>query len=263
MPNGSSAPRGETDIPAETPERLTGTDTWSGRDAVQATESILFEELFRQHLPPGSGKRCFEVGCVPGSFMAYLGRELGYMPEGIDFVPGTVDVVSKTLRNYGLEEFRVYQGDFFAWEPRYSYELVLSLGFIEHFQGALLDDVVKRTVDLVKPGGFLFLEVPNFNHGQYWLHKYLDRRNFDLHNIDVMSTDYFQQIAARFELDPVFLGYYGGPFQFWGEKQYMAAWQKPLHSLLRRIGKICWKLFGNTANNRFFSPYLVMVARKR
>ena len=125
------------------------------------------DRLVRRLLPRGPGRRLLEVGSAPGRYLAFFARELGYEVVGIDYSPAGH---AATLRNMELTATRaeVILGDFFThpFGPA-SFDVVLSVGFIEHF-----DDrrrVLGRMDEVVKPGGWLVATWPNLRGLNGWI----------------------------------------------------------------------------------------------
>ena len=113
--------------------QLTHEKQWRHRQSTESFASVPFKDIFSHYLRPAPGRRCLEIGCVPGRFLAYLAKTFQYYPEGIDYVAGTAETTSKTLRCQGINDYKIYQEDFLNWTAPYKYDLVCSLGFIEHF----------------------------------------------------------------------------------------------------------------------------------
>lgn len=219
----------------------------------------VFEELFSRYLKnAGKNKVAIEIGCVPGLYLAYVCKNFGYFPEGIDFVRDSEKITGQTLRNFGLNKYRIHTKDFLEWKPARKYDLVLSFGFIEHFLNP--DEIIKRHIKLLKKGSKIILEVPNFGNGQKCLHYCLDRENLSRHNTKVMNTSYFKGVAKKYNLKIDYLGYYGGLFNFWQENENANIAQKIVYYILTHMGNITKKI---SLNNKYFSPYLIMVAEKK
>lgn len=70
--------------------------------------------------------------------MAYIARNFGYFPEGINYVEGTRAIVKQALQNNGIDDSKIYEDDFISWKPPKQYDLVFSGGFIEHFTDEIL-----------------------------------------------------------------------------------------------------------------------------
>ena len=148
---------------------------------------------------------------------------------------------------------KLYQKDLFSQDlPKAAFDLILSIGFIEHFNNP--KPVVARYLELLKLGGQLILEVPNMNG---WLNYKLLRvaRMDDLlshHNLSIMNKDYFYSIAEEFNLEVKFLNYIGGfdPGMMVYNSPYKQRWKRPI------ILYILWflnKLFCLAPN--FFTLY--------
>src|SRR4030042_3213015 len=139
---------------------LTSKDNWFGRQSRGEIKSILFGDLFSKYFKKSKNKSCLEIGCVPGRFLAYICKNFGYFPEGIDYIKDTRKITGATLSLNGLHKFEIYEGDFIKWEIPKQYDLVCSFGFIEHFEGDLNKQIVKKHIKLLKPGGKLIMDIP-------------------------------------------------------------------------------------------------------
>lgn len=239
---------------------LTTREKWNKRKSRGEIKSVLFSDIFKKYLKKSRSKVCLEIGCVPGRFLAYLAKNFGYFPEGIDYVEKTEEITGETLRNNGINDFVLYEADFTKWKIPKQYDLVCSFGFIEHFTGELNEKVIRKHVDLAKPGGTIIIDIPNFNYCQYLFHYVLDRENLSGHNIEIMNLRYFRNLAVRHNLKIAHLGYCGGLFNYWGLSKNANCFQKIIFKLLKGISKFTKKI--GFLNNRFFSPFLVFVAKK-
>ena len=173
--------------------------------------------MFYKYLQKTKDKTCLEIGCVPGRFLAYICKNFGYFPEGIDYVKGTKKITEKTLALNGLQKFSIFEKDFLQWETAKQYDLVCSFGFIEHFEGDLNRQVIEKHVRLLKPGGKLIMDIPNFNYCQYLFHLMLNREVLSTHNIKIMNLALFQKNSRKtHDLKILHLDYYGGLFNYWG-----------------------------------------------
>jgi cyclopropane fatty-acyl-phospholipid synthase-like methyltransferase len=241
---------------------LSSKEYWGGRKSGSSVESSPFESLFQSYLEKAPGRRCIEIGCVPGNFLAYISKTFEYFPEGIDYVNDAYEIVAETLENNDIYDYRIYEDDFFLWENQYQYDLVCSFGFIEHFSGELLDRAIRKTVSITKQHGKIILEVPNFRYGQYLLHFMLDKDNIAIHNTKIMEIKYFKNLASQHGLKILHVGYSGGPFKFWSRQKDMRRWQRVLYRQLKRMNRLCEKRLGERLNNRLFSPYIILIAER-
>lgn len=140
-------------------------------------------------------KEALEIGCAPGKWLAFLHRELGYKPSGIEYSPAGVEATKRNLDLLKLEYGRFWTGDFFAIPPEPRFDLVYSLGFIEHFED--VGPVVARHLAWVKPGGLLVLGVPNFRGAHGFFQGILDPGVLSRHNLRIMSPESLRRLGER------------------------------------------------------------------
>lgn len=199
-------------------ERLTEKKYWEDRwDRIRlpaiiepTTKHPIAKEVlcvFQEFLPTEK-LSAVEIGGAPGQWVAYLSKYHGYETSVIEY---SETGCQKTMENFDLLglNVNVYKQDFFgdlSSLPRF--DLVLSMGFIEHFND--LDDVFRRHVNLLKKGGILALGVPNFGGISQ---KVLARMAPDMlsrHNIEAMDLKNWSTLESMYGLTPLFKGYIGG-----------------------------------------------------
>lgn len=135
-----------------------------------------------------------------------------------------------------------------------SFDLVFSLGVIEHFSNP--KSVIARHLDLLKINGLLLITVPNFYEYSLLttvirlIGKYQKIR--ETHNMSLMNRDEFKGLFKSFPLRPILNDWYG-PFGV----------LSPAHPFLRRL---CMRV--NKSLDRFavkskvFSPDMVFIGQK-
>jgi 2-polyprenyl-3-methyl-5-hydroxy-6-metoxy-1,4-benzoquinol methylase len=241
---------------------LTPQSVWDERyrdlDMECAEEECQFQELFDKYLP-GNGT-LFEVGCYPGRLMIYLGRKLGYVVSGIDRTPYVHDRLRSRLEKCGVKCGELIEGDFFKFQSEKKYDVVCSFGFIEHFSDT--EDVLKRHVALLKPGGILVISAPNFVGAvQFLLHNWLDRDNLSQHNLTATNLDEWSRILMKLGMHTSYSNYYGTA-GFWVEADPSRA--QPLKRLFVKLIQysmmMCDKLLDYP--NAAISPFMISISRK-
>ena len=242
---------------------LTTKKYWSGLkrkspSEEKKTSDFWFREILDENLVKTKGV-ALEIGCVPGNFLAYICKNFGYFPEGIDFDEKTLEITPQTLKNRGLDNFKIYQEDFNKWQPEKKYDLVCSFGFVEHFDNA--KEIIQKHIDLVKDGGKIIIEVPNFGGFNGFLHRLVDKPSLDQHNTKIMNLDFFEKIAEENNLKINFLGYYGSwNFQWgYGRRETANLFQKGIYAILKIISKLTVHI---KMRNKL-SNYIVFIAEKR
>lgn len=204
----------------------------------------------------------FEVGCAPGKWLAFMAKEFAMNPSGIEYSEAGMNATLENFKILQLAPGSILTGDFFQTKPSRQFDVVMSFGFIEHFDN--VDEVIDLHLGWLKPGGVLILGVPNFCGIYSTIQGILDREILDKHNLKIMNLDYFQSVATRFKLKPVFLDYIGSfepslPIvkHRLGNPLQLAV--RGLLWLARRIRRL--KIFDRW-NNRFISSYILAIYRK-
>lgn len=231
-------------------------ESWRGVPLAPAPAGQPVRRWLEQHLSATSDKTCFEVGCHPGRFLAVMGA-LGYELNGLDLTPG-VESLGAWLSAEGFRTGQIERADFFSYEPRAQYDVVLSLGFIEHF--ADWADVLDRHVPLVAPGGRLVLETPNFAGSlQNWFHRNFDRESFARHHIPAMNPAAWARILRGRGFEIEFEGPFGHMY-LWVEPQRRSASERAAVLALRAAQKLVRPLLPH--GHPSYAPFLGVIARR-
>jgi len=202
-----------------------------------------------------------EIGCAPGKWLAFLSGELGLKPSGIEYSSAGMLATKKNFELLGLSYGTIWSGDFFSIPPAREFDVVMSLGFIEHFTD--VDEVIGRHLQWLKPGGTLVLGVPNFC-GMYGpIQAALDCSIVEKHNTKIMNLEYFSNLD-QFNMSPAFIGYLGSfepdlfifPKHLLSPKQLML---KMLVGIARRVRRA--RIF-DEFNNSHISSYILAVYKK-
>ena len=233
---------------------LTTKDCWqqnSKRFEPEYAHSTPFDGWFKKYLSFDPAKTCLEIGCVPGRYLAYVCRTYGYQASGIDYID-SLDMVRDTLLANEISEARLYKEDLFAWQPEHNFDVILSIGFVEHFTAPA--SVMQKHADLLAPGGLAFVTVPNFRNGQYILHWLLDRENLQRHSTQLMSP---RRLKAALEAAGLMVleSSYVGTLGFWYQNKHLPQWKRYLLlAPLEKLGQIETPRGSLNLPNPIFSP---------
>lgn len=211
--------------------------------------------VFKQFMPRlRQGESFIEIGGFPGILAAYFYRQGVRDVTVLDFHMNR-EVVRKFEKANQLPEntIQCISTDFFAFSPLRLYDVVLSVGFIEHFQNT--KEVIQRHVDLLSDNGQLLILIPNFLGLNGIVQRSFDRENLEAHHLQSMEISFLKRIMQGFDLKEVTIDYLGKPM-LWLEP-------KPENRKLRKLVKIlsyAAKLF--PVKGKFLSPYIAIYARK-
>ena len=147
---------------------------------------------------PNARSTVLEIGAAPGKWLSIFPQDL-YEVSGIEYSDRGMQALQANLKTLNIKPRVLIYGDFFALEPEPSYDIVMSLGFIEHFNDPLM--VVKRHIEWLKPGGLLILGVPNFTGLHGFAQLVLDKRILDIHNTLIMNKAFFHSLQNSLSIE--------------------------------------------------------------
>jgi SAM-dependent methyltransferase len=174
-------------------------------DPEMAFERCLSAAL-AEYAPAQAGQTVLEAGCAPGKWLVFYAERFGARVEGIEYSEQGAELTRANLRACGVDG-TVHTADFFAG-PAHPVDLVLSLGFIEHFDD--LEGAFARHLEFVAPGGRLVIGVPNYRGVNRVVQRWADPDHLALHNLDAMRPAWYRSLAERHGLRLTHLGHLGG-----------------------------------------------------
>lgn len=215
-------------------------------------------KFFKKWLPKAEkAESCFEIGCCPCRFLAYIGQQFKYEINGLDYSDGINDNLINWLHNEKLKIGVLIKGDFNDYIPEKKYNVVYSAGFIEHFKN--YQEIIQKHDLYLESGGLLLITTPNFRGWiQRCLHLFLDKDNYKEHYIPSMQPEEWADILKNMGYDILFCGYFGG-FEFWCKStnfwvlRFLRIPIKALNKLLKNK---------DISSHKAYSPYCGIVARK-
>ena len=118
-------------------------------------------------LPVGNFK-IIEIGCAPGSWIAYFYNSFQYIPSGVEYAPKAYEKTLENLKTLNIKG-EIFHADFFEFNHK-PYDIVFSAGFIEHFLN--VEPVIQKIVNLcASNGGFVITMIPSMQGINRWISK--------------------------------------------------------------------------------------------
>jgi len=247
---------------------LSNLETWSINEDEQKVPILLnkskrdhrcFIKLFNKYLDKSSNfqEEVFEIGCSPGKFLIYLASNLGYQPSGVEIDKGRCELTRRNLKSQNLKA-HIIQEDIFKINLKKKFKVIISCGFIEHFEGKKLEELLKIHSDLIKKDGVIFLSFPNFRYLNFLFAYFFRKDVLDQHNLKIMNKDFFKYFAEKYGFKILYLDYFGsihpGGFKF-SDKSFFSF----INNFLIRFEKI---EFLDNVNSKYFSHHLGAVLKK-
>ncbi len=187
---------------------------WEGTDLPRemrrephALQANALLDVFDRTLSRDPARSVLEVGGAPGQYLAYLHRTFGYRCSVLDF---SAEGCALARRNYELLgiPLDVHHADLFAGLDIGRFDVVYSLGLIEHFTD--LTGVIEAHARLVAPGGTLIVGAPNIVGVNRWFMSRLGPERLAVHNPDILEIERWDAFERELGLERRFREYVGG-----------------------------------------------------
>jgi 2-polyprenyl-3-methyl-5-hydroxy-6-metoxy-1,4-benzoquinol methylase len=206
-----------------------------------------------------------EVGCAQSVFLPYFAKHFGFKVSGIDRSPMGCETGRAILEREGVRG-EIYCADLFSLPVHLNgrFDVVVSFGVVEHFDPT--SGVLRAMANLLKPEGRMITSIPNMTGilGKY--QKLLDRDIYRVHvplGCEGLASAH-QEAGLEIENCEYFL-----PINL--EVMNVESWPKPLpywfimrsHGAISRMVWLIDEHLGRIPPNRWTSPYINCVARKR
>lgn len=200
---------------------------------------------------PGPGSRYLEIGGFPGTSAAFFKKFHDYEVTLLDFVAVPAPIRSVERANdLPAGSIQSIEADFLTYEPNQSFDVVHSAGFIEHF--ADTQALIRKHIDCLKPGGTLFITLPNLRGISGWALWLFDRKTYDAHNIDCMSIPLLSRICRESGLKSAQVFYHGSPW-IWMDRPELLS--RPAKLLIKIVNTVIQRL---PFKSRLISPVIVV-----
>jgi len=214
-------------------------------------------------LPKNNNLTCLEIGCVPGKLLIFLNKRFGYKIKGVDY-SDAISLVEENFKSNSIYDYSLYHEDFLNLPLGIKADIVISLGFIEHFHN--FQDVIEKHANHVANNGFLVITVPNFRFFQYCFHSIFDKQVLRNHVLGVMRPKLIRDILIKCNLEILECRYYE-TFNFWcdtvPEVRLQRIFREQMLRATIKVKNVLKRLKLGDIPNRYFSPWIVCVAKKK
>lgn len=220
----------------------------------------IFGSILAKIIAEKNIKTAIELGGFPGYYSAYLKKYQHLQTTLFDYYIHE-GLINELLIKNGLKagDVSIIEADLFSYKPEQLYDMVLSFGLIEHFSDT--KSILETHLQFLKPGGVLFVTLPNFKGVNGWVQRKFDPDNYNKHYIESMNPALLSQYCKELGLKNI-ESYYHGRFSTWLENRAeKSTVVKILHKAIWITGKMATKLI--PVESRLLSPYIVLKAEKQ
>jgi len=183
-------------------DRLTSQDYWDGVHSTQPRLRLpsalvvstrnLHRDL-RKHIVAGT--HVLEIGFAPGKHLAYVAKTLGARVAGIDYSENGITFAKRLFSALEIDADLRCEDLFATTFAARTFDFVYSVGVVEHFDDPR--DIVRRHVDLLRPGGTALILIPDYSGIYGLLQRYFDPESLDIHNLRIMTPEAMAALAPR------------------------------------------------------------------
>jgi SAM-dependent methyltransferase len=226
--------------------------TWSTAKPVLYPGPVFqFAPLAEKHLPKAKGLRVIELGAMPGNHLVYFNKEFGYRVCALDYV-ADMSIVEQTFAINGVSDFEIVNCNIFEFSSAEKFDVVFSVGLVEHFEDWRA--IWNRHTELLKPGGYLFIGLPNTRFLHWILMKLFCPSMLAVHRTYLMSRKVLGRLSAESGLDVLFCNYIATYRPFYPVPAPVGFLNRVIIKLLNLSGL-------GEVPNKFASPFIFLVAR--
>jgi len=244
--------------------KLTTRDYWEGYYKKAITQSsqiksivsvydVYWDNLIRNNdsNPP---KTIIEIGGYPGRYLAYLADKYNLKPTSLDFNTDRTKI-EESMKAFDIQEYEIIVSDFFKHEAIEKYDIVISNGFIEHFEN--FQEVLNLHLKYLKKGGTLLVMIPNMKYYIKFYKQFVDKKNLSIHNLKCMDLNTFKEFAQTNNLKIIKNEYFGGfPFSVHQKNNFA---QKVIFKSHRLLFKFFLNKFIENKPTKYFSETIISI----
>ena len=217
----------------------------------------VFGDILAKLIKENGIKSAVELGGFPGYYSIYLKKYEHLDTTLFDYYVHE-GLVKQLLAKNGLQDgdIKIIEADLFNYTPAEKYDMVLSFGLIEHFSDTKA--IINTHLQFLKPGGTLFITLPNFTGVNGWVQRKFDLDNYNKHYIDCMNPVFLAESCKQLGLKNI-ESYYHGKYTVWLENRDQKS--GIVKALVKGIWtgiKVASKL--TSKQSKALSPYIVVKA---
>lgn len=129
----------------------------------------LINTFFSETLKTTNYRTLLEAGAGSSAWLPFLASEYGLRVSGLDYSEEGCRICEENLKMQGINYDEVICTDIFKWTGTKKYDIIISLGLIEHFDNPV--EILQIFGQHLQKGGTVITVVPNLIGFSGWLTK--------------------------------------------------------------------------------------------
>lgn len=223
----------------------------------------LCDSIIQRYVPRFSNKnaKICEIGSGDGRLLKKFALMLGCKPIGVEYSLGA----AKTAAKAGIKTIitDAFDKKFLKKYKNY-FDVVFSYGFIEHILPP--KKAVKIHYDILKPGGYVIIQIPRFKGFNLLKTKFLRPDFIPSHNLAIMEEEKLAAVSQSPNIEKLICKNYGTfkfrfPMEHKGIKYYLLKAACYLEYITNPLFRILFRDKG--FETKFFSPAIIFIGRKK
>jgi hypothetical protein len=229
------------------------------------TTEFTFSKIVEKYINFNTISSYMEIGGAPGAIVTYIHNKYKLKCSIIDYVDKKY--TENILKENNVTNYCIYEEDFINFNPsrhKHKYGLVASWGFIEHFDKSVCKKIIQKQKELVEENGYLLIELPNIRKFNWLIYRICNYELLKIHNLDIMDLSFIQEeVSINNEFEILYCDYYLTSFFFFNSSSEFFDRHNLLKKIFKSINKLAQFLHFDNIRTKFFSPYIVLIAKKK
>lgn len=227
-------------------------------------DEFMFSDLIDQYIDWENIRSYMEIGGAPGSIMSYMSKTHDMQVSTVDFCDK--NILIEFLNSAKIPNYHVYNEDFQKFDisqHERKYDLVASWGFVEHFDLSVSGELIQKHKRMVSKNGYLIIELPNIRKVNWLIYCIFNYNLLKIHNIKTMDLNFIRsEVMKGKEFELLYADYYLTSFFGYNISNEFFNKHKLIQNIFKLVQKLSQKFHINNIPNQFFSPYIVLIARR-
>mgnify|MGYP003756382335 CR=1 FL=1 len=228
----------------------------------------LIDSFFREFIRKENYKTLLEVGAGSSAWLPYLAKEYNLTVSGIDYSEPGCKICEENLKILGINYDEVICKDIFQWQGGKKYDIIISLGFIEHFNNP--DEVVQIIRKHLNQRGLIITVIPNLLGIGSIITKYFLPEVYKIHKkISIDKLKNVHEKAGLTTLKNNYAGFFYPMIIPWQVKQNgifftKESSRKIVFKIIELTNALITKIlrtFKIRSGSKFFSPFIIYVGK--